>query len=242
MFLRNIFSIQAWLVAFVGVSIVPGAVSAQSARSNQSIWSGYYVGSHFGLGSQNNTLTDRTANWWAVRRGDSFQINNAGIIGGVQVGYLHPFSSRLVGGFELAGSLGRLSEARVSPFYPASDRHKAMTSNRVDASLKLGYDAGVYLPYIRVGYGGAQFKYKADSTILNTKLYRREWLSGFVLGAGLDYALTERVRLGLDYSYTHFAMRSLKGLTTNNQSELIDLASGLHTVSVRMNIMLQSNR
>lgn len=217
-------------------------VNAQSTAAHRPAWSGFYIGTHVGLGTQSNTLTDRTANWWSVRANDSFRLNNAGIVGGIQAGYLHPLAAGFVGGFEFAGSLGRLTEARTSPFYPASDRFKAMTSNRIDAGVKVGYDAGRYFPYIRVGYGGAQFKFKADSTILNTRLYRREWLSGVVLGGGMDYALTERIRIGMEYSYTHFGTRALKGVTRNNQREWIDLDSGLHAVSVRLNVMLAPTR
>ncbi len=134
-------------------------------------WSGFYGGASLGHGQGNSGA----------------QIGDAeGMTYGVFGGYQADLGNVVVGG-ELEYSATDMSDAGTG----------VDVSNEALAKVRVGYDAGQFLPYAVAGVsqmdlGGAS----SDSD------------NGYVYGVGVDYQMTDSLRLGaevLDHRYDDFA-------------------------------------
>lgn len=92
---------------------------------------------------------------------------------GAQAGYLYDFGSIVAGG-------------EASYTYYDQDAF-ATDPSSIKVKGKLGYDAGRFLPFVTAGVGA--FNNGTDTGIT------------YVAGAGVDYAVTDNWRIGLEYNY-----------------------------------------
>lgn len=94
------------------------------------------------------------------------------------------------------------------------------------ALVRLGYVQGKVNPYIKGGYVNTKFIANADTNDPEDKSSARR--SGWLLGAGVDYSLSDRVSLGVEYAYSRYSfdeeISSLK----------LDLKSNVNAVNVRL--------
>lgn len=142
-------------------------------------WSGLYVGSEMFAISQKGTK---------------------GLVGGgAFVGYNHEFTNNWVVGIE--GSTGFAPSCfQCSPFGGY---------NYAATNVKIGYDMGRWMPFVTAGVAlakpnigfGAGFSNAANSVnnLLNTPSSLRAFGS---VGAGVDYAVTDKLTVGVSVSAT----------------------------------------
>ncbi len=93
---------------------------------------------------------------------------------GGQVGYLYDFGSIIAG--------GELSYSQVPDDFWASDHSVARLKGRV------GYDAGIFQPYVVAG--ASQWMYPGATY---------GTANGYLYGLGGEIAVTDNVRVGLEY-------------------------------------------
>lgn len=119
---------------------------------------------------------DFSAEGTATEEGD-------GAVGGVHAGYQYDFGSYVLGG-EL-----NLNTADID-----ADSGAATFDNLHELKFKAGYDAGKTLIY---GTAGAAY---ADATVAGTEFSD----TGYLVGAGVDYMLSDNVVLGGEVTYHQF--------------------------------------
>lgn len=124
-----------------------------------------------------------------------------GVIGGVHAGYNHDLGSVVIGA-EIDYNLGDMEVGGGVTF-----------DQLAHTKVKLGYDGGRFLAY---GTAGAAWA-NASLGPLSADDF------GYMVGAGLDYQLTDRITLGGEYNYNIFN-------SFNNSPSDIDI----HTVQARM--------
>ncbi len=175
-------------------------------------WSGFYVGANIGGAWGNDAITDVLGDWSPVIGTANYGFNNSasGVFGGAQLGYNFQrghfvFGPEVdIGGMDLshsvweAGNVGLASSSLGSGFY-------------ADVAGRLGYTVDRALVYAKGGYayyGGSvtQFDALADTV----KTASTSGVSGWTVGAGVEYKINPSLSLKAEYMHFDF------GSVTNN--------------------------
>ena len=102
---------------------------------------------------------------------------------------------------------------------------------RARAGLEVG-DATVY---VTGGLAQAQVEYTAEFE--TAKGSDKGWSKGWTVGAGVDYALTESLSLGLEYLYVKLDDQTFKvtDSDTDTEYQVREQLDGIHTVRMGLN-------
>jgi len=221
---------------------VAGTVSQVVPSSAQSYnWSGLYAGGHLGGAWSSSEATDVLepfGGFFTTGLGDTFSFDSSGVAGGGQLGYQYQFG-RWVLGAEVAGTWADLDDRQVSPFFPGSDRIEMRISPILTATARVGYAWDRWLAYVKGGYAGAAIDFRAYDDVANVGLGNTDhWVDGYTVGAGIEYALFEGVRIGVDYGYVDLQSYELSTRTTLGTSEHFETPAEIHSVTARINFQL----
>ncbi|MEZ5818906.1 MAG: outer membrane beta-barrel protein [Hyphomicrobiaceae bacterium] len=215
-------------------------VQAQPSAAQSYNWTGLYFGGHVGGAWSSSTAQDALApfgGYFTTGLGDTFKFDSSGVAGGGQLGYQLQFG-RWVLGAEVAGTWADLHDRHTSPFFP-TDRVEMRINPILTATARLGYAWDRWLAYVKGGYAGTDLEMRALDTVAGVSLnYNDHWVSGYTVGAGIEYALYDGVRIGLDYSYIDLQTERLIAGTTLGTPERFDTTGDIHTVSARINFQL----
>jgi outer membrane immunogenic protein len=151
-------------------------------------WNGCYGGGFGGAGMMNDSYTSR---------------NGGGGLAGGQVGCNFQFDKFIIG-FELDGMWS--GESNTNFLSTGGFTSTTMTRNRwdADASMRLGYAAvDRALAYAKVGFTEGGFSY---STTTNAPFNQtgNVNLPGFLLGGGLEYAITPNWSAKGEYNFLNY--------------------------------------
>lgn len=207
--------------AFFMAAFAGSAVRAEAQGYN---WSGFYAGINFGYGwgSSDAVFKGLNPGWtapyqafWpdAARR----SMNLEGPLAGVQVGYNIHRGSMLVG-IEADAQYMRLrdtSDSGIIPGpFPAQPAHNTRIFDSVEAQslftlrLRGGFTSGAALLYVTGGLAVAQIEASRNFEVLaNTDPVIGRTSStelGWTVGAGLEYAVTEKWSFKTEYLFTQF--------------------------------------
>lgn len=177
-------------------------------------WTGSYVGVQAGY------LSGEGCYCIAIFPGSEANGDIGGMLGGVYAGHNRQFFSNLVLGvdFDLGGYGVDDFVQFAHPTYPPSSGLNYRLKWGGAARLRVGYATDRWLPYVA---GGAAFAKAEFADLYNaTTLEKNELnLKGWTLGAGIDFALTDKMILRADYRYTDFGdFKFDRGLQTSTGS------------------------
>ena len=178
--------VPATAADFGGYPYTPGTSYSSDRRPfdgsyrdtyNATDWNGLYVGGHFGWGAGSSDATgafDRSA-------------DISGQFGGVHAGYNFQ-SSSLVAGLEVDGDWSGIDGSAT---LSGGDKTQAAIDWMSSMRLRLGMTTGNWLLY---GTGGFAFA-GLDTSVTGpgADSLTSQTLSGYVLGAGAEYAFTRSV-------------------------------------------------
>jgi outer membrane immunogenic protein len=181
-------------LALAGIALVyPLSVSAadlrykeypqpydQAPQSPLFSWQGAYLGAH---GS------------FVRRQHDGDSDNNIDLVGGLQVGYNH-----VIVGSSLSSVFGAELEGDYLGRSDAEDRAAGIPDQRWLASAKLRYGLVFDRTLLFVTGGFATTRL----TTYENGIDKDKWKPGYLLGAGAEYALTDKVSLKAEYNYVRF--------------------------------------
>lgn len=178
-------------------------------------WTGFYVGGSagYGFGRAGSHLNPvaLASGWdrsWSlggasafVHAGSNYQFAN-NIVVGAEVEFTHRLGGLGPNG-DLSGQGTFLAGANL-----ASVKFEYQLAER----LRLGYAFGGFLPYISVGFLQTGTKVSATSLdTANNVLYAGKASAthlGYVLGTGVEYALTRNWSVRLQYDYQHVGSKT----------------------------------
>lgn len=223
-------------------------------------WTGFYLGAHIGHGWAqfgHAFQADGSGNggsggglFGPEPLGGNFSSPGAGVLGGLQAGYNRQWGG-LVGGIELALAITDLKARDVDPFGPLT-LPTAVYSTDVKwlATLapRLGWAWDEVLLYGKAGLAvarvasalgsssalgcfGGGFGTQAPCTFNDDHIH-----FGVVLGAGVDYQLTDNWVVGLEYNYVDLTTETYGGNTTPNSTWPVayTVHPQLHIVKARL--------
>ncbi|MEZ2332124.1 outer membrane protein [Mesorhizobium sp. RCC_202] len=198
-------------------------------------WSGFYVGGHIGFANGNVRATDVTqpnGGFFTdlVPAGtEGFGFRDTNIAGGAHVGWQHQWDQFVLGG-EASWTFTGIDKTIVSPYFPDSDTETGKIQHYATVVGKVGYAFDRFMIYAKGGYAGGKVGFKARDNDALVTYEQNEWHNGYAVGAGIDYALTDKVILGVDY--THIDLGS-KTSTGNNVFDDGSLGANPETYKVK---------
>lgn len=159
------------------------AVAAVPAFS----WTGFYAGGQIG-GS------------WAdskVENDLTFSPDPSGFIGGLYAGFNYDLGNNVVLGAETDWVWADMDKSKSDGIFSAKLKEKWAGATRV----RIGYAVDRWLPFVA---GGVAYS-KVDSYFYNPVETRgSDTMTGWTVGAGVDYAVTDNVVVRLEYRYSDF--------------------------------------
>ena len=167
---------------------------------------------------------------------ERFAFAPSGLVGGEQAGYLAQMG-RVVAGFELAYAAGSADESRLS--FVAPDRARTLSlGNTFQGVVRLGLADDRWLIYAKTGIAISTITVTSNivsTGVTTTSSSKAE--TGWVVGGGVEYALTDTISLGVDYSYMKFnpddrTAVQYAGFAASRHS---GLSADSHIVSARLN-------
>jgi len=228
----------------------PSVIRQPMATAPASDSSGFYAGVNFGAGFGDLSTSGAAALANPNASLDVIKLNRAGALGGVQAGYAVQSDSLVYGVEAdidfgaLRGSLnanGQVSTPAVPPTTLASQTaYSGLIESRINAlgtlRGRIGYAFDNVLIYGTGGYATAHHNGKVTLAATGVALSGasltsstgtdlgsasvREWLHGWTLGAGAEYAFTRNVGLKVEYLYAQFNNK-IAGQTVSHSVNLL---------------------
>jgi outer membrane immunogenic protein len=183
--------------------------------SREFSWTGIFVGGHLG-----GLVADVD---WTTSPFKGFNHNQAAFGGGV-LGAAHYQWGKLVAGVEISYTWGDLNDSSTALGTPGLT-FSSSTNDLLIAAAKLGYAQDRALFFAKAGYASAEFRIRSTAAGVTSSSSERE--NGWTVGLGLDYALTDRIAVGVAYDWAFFDTGTLRvgGLTadanTNDVQQLM---------------------
>jgi len=200
-------------------------------------WTGFYLGVSGGYGWGQATWTDQNDGDFAQFLGQQYPTRPSGGMLGGQVGYDKQFD-RIVFGAEFSGSATWMKDtvqnSTVTGVFGTTNVHALYA-----ATAKLGYAMDRILVYGKGGPAFAQMNIFANDTIANIQFGDSQLRTGFTLGAGLEYAMTDNWLVGLEYDYYNFGDGHFSGYDNgtggdNNDFNDFKVNTNISTVNARV--------
>jgi outer membrane immunogenic protein len=194
-------------------------------------WTGIYIGGNIGGGWANDVIT-MTTTTVLLPAGTQTTIGPMGVIGGAQAGFNIEFSPVVIG-FEgtwdatnMSGNKTIPTASAVAGLAGSSAQITTAANWYATATARLGFAANDFLFYAKGG--GAWMRANDTQAIINgTGIFSRQSItstrSGYTVGAGVEFGVTENLSAKLEYDYLNFGTRSynFNGLVTGLGTALV---------------------
>lgn len=174
-------------------------------------WRNLYLGGQLGGAWTQQNWEYRNLNYFntigSSLLGTQFSLNPSNIIGGGYAGINFQSNSPWLLGVEGSFSGANLSKTQASPFY-TTDRYTSSMNELASVKGRLGYVNGGWLSYVTGGGAFANTSLTLADHLYNVLSTTTPWNSGWTLGAGVDYRLTQHLAVGLTYDYSDISFNT----------------------------------
>jgi outer membrane immunogenic protein len=174
-------------------------------------WTGIYVGGNVGGGWMNDTVTTTTTTILQPA-GTQTKLAPMGILGGVQAGFNVEFSP-VVFGFEGTWLATNLSGSRITPSPLPGGISETSTSAApwlATVAGRIGIAANDFLLYAKGGAAWMRVDYTQLVTagVPLTLQTLNATRTGYDIGAGVEFGMTENLSAKLEYDYLGFGTKT----------------------------------
>lgn len=171
-----------------------GSATAQDAAYD---WSGFYIGVQAGYDWGKSDVAYASPILTGVSAHDP-----RGGLAGAYAGYNHHFSNNLVLGVD-ADIAWTTADSSFKALLPYRNSFGAVDIDYTAAiRTRVGFSLDRFLPYIAGGLAVSRAKFSYDMTQEDAII--SSTLTGWTLGAGLDYAASDNLILRGEYRYSDF--------------------------------------
>jgi outer membrane immunogenic protein len=225
MIVRKLMLVSAGVIGLSGTAYAADLPSAPIEAPAVTLplafdWTGFYVGAQIGY-AWGNSDTDFTGGF------TTSSTDPDGVVGGVHIGYNAQFNQIVVG---LEGDIEASSMSGDESSGGAFGSTSSVDVNwQGSVRARLGYAMDNVLPYITGGVAFADVDVDSAITGFSSSSYS-DTLTGWTVGAGVEYAFTQNITGRVEYRYTDFG-------DTNGEVDGGETAStDLKTHAVRVGI------
>jgi outer membrane immunogenic protein len=195
-------------------------------------WTGCYVGGHIGGGWGRKDISNTSP--IIVPSGQTVAIDTSGILGGGQIGCDYQFASNWVigiaGDFSWADVKGNTND----PFF-SNKNLAAKTEWLATVTGRLGYSWDRWMIYGVGGGAWARDQYDLTFTGVSGGFQGRETRSGWVAGAGIEWAMINNWSVKVEYNHYDFGTKTVE-LTEPTSSPIpMDIKQRVDAVKVGVN-------
>lgn len=210
-------------------------------------WRGFYIGGQLG-GATNGDVTttyEQTGNFEFA--GTNKLTDADGFVGGGQIGFNHVMGSVVVG-IEASIAAGSLDDEISENPPPVGNDYRTSTDIDYLGSVtgRLGFAFDRTLIYAKGGYAFTSVDFNASffnkdgpggTNGTQVRISNDYSLDGWTIGGGLEYALTDSVTLGVEYSHYEFDSETATLSTTNSGilTETVSSDLDIDVINARLN-------
>ncbi len=174
-------------------------------------WRNLYLGGQLGGAWSRQSWQYTNLNYFntlgAELLGTRFAFDASNLMGGGYAGFNFQTTSPWLVGVEGSLSGANLNKTQASPFY-TTDRYTSSLNELAAVKGRLGYVNGGWLSYVSGGGAFANTSLTLADSIYNVLSTTTPWNSGWTLGAGVDYRLTQHIAVGFTYDYSDISFDS----------------------------------
>jgi outer membrane immunogenic protein len=199
-------------------------------------WSGIYIGGNIGA----TLLSDQVTQVGAGTLTGGANSSPVGLIGGGQVGANYQFSNWVVGVEASMSGTNTSGSGRVTNTLLSTNSFTSAPQWLATATGRLGYANNDWLFYAKGGAALMHVKY--TETILgaggvaNAAAVLSDERTGFVAGAGIEYALTDNWSARAEYDFFGFGSKSYNFSSPNSVAVVpASIRSNLNEITVGLN-------
>jgi outer membrane immunogenic protein len=175
-------------------------------------WTGIYIGAHVGAGLLDDVVTTTTTTA-LLPAGTQSKLNPFGVVGGAQAGFNIEFAPFVVGAEATWTSSGISGTNSATSLVPTI--FEQSTSNPLwyaTATAKAGVAANDWLFYAKGGGAWMRVDYTQGVLIGGGGLESVQTISdhrtGFTVGGGIEYAMTENLSARIEYDFLDFGTKA----------------------------------
>lgn len=167
-------------------------------------WGGFYIGGQ--VGGAWSTLDWRfdNPNYFNTLGpnllGTDFDQDARGVMGGGQVGFNYQ-TGAWVFGVEGSAAAADLNDSIPSPFFPGFDTYTTDVRWLSTVTGRVGYARDRWLLYAKGGWAGADIRLNLFEANTGIRASSTDWVNGWTVGGGAEYALGRRLSLAVEYDY-----------------------------------------
>ena len=169
-------------------------------------WTGFYVGGHGGY-SWGRDRTSEYLNGNSVLVGGPFKFHANGVFGGIHAGGNFQYGS-LVAGIEAdadaAGARGGFRDAPNLALFNPGGVVRMRINGQGSLRGRLGFALDRLLIYGTGGLALADIRYSYNNPTTGVTDKTSRVRSGYTIGGGLEYAVTDNLTSSIEYRYTDF--------------------------------------
>lgn len=227
----SVFAFALGSPAFAADAVVEELAPAAAAVTTYD-WSGPYIGVFGGLATGDYEYEAGAVGGPALGSAD---VSGGGVLGGVQVGYDHQVGSWVFGA--VADIALTNHEAEISgDIAGVGDASAEATLNyygTVRARAGYAFDRALIYAHGGFAYGRTEQTITAGgATLYNDDVTRTGW----TIGAGAEYALTEKLTFGVEYAYVDLGNKEIFAGDIGAPADVfIDEDVKFHTVKAMLN-------
>ena len=166
-------------------------------------WTGFYAG--LSLGAIINQSRLKSDHSYYIDPPYNASLESTDVLPGIHAGYNHELSNGLVFGGEADFTYPDSTSKFISVGQSGFQYDKFSVKNTLQGAVhgRIGYDLANFLPYITAGISFADtlLRYENEASEITQK---GSIQVGWILGAGLEYALCRNLSVRSEYLYTDF--------------------------------------
>lgn len=187
----------------VAVASLVAAGSFTTEAQATKAFNGFNFGLVGGYGSQSSKLDVTTP---APVLTDSSDVGGQGFIGGVLIGWGRVFNNNHHFGIEASAKYANIDGNKTTNTLVGSSlNHKLKHKAAYDIAVRYGVVVGRALPFIKVGatYGSFKAETVGGGGLAGHTGSRDKHELGLIVGAGVEFAVSNNLSLGGEFNYTH---------------------------------------
>jgi outer membrane immunogenic protein len=225
---------------------VPAPAPAPVYRPALYNWTGFYIGGHAGAGFLQDSFQSTTTTV-LQNSGSTTDVNKTEFLGGAQAGYNYQFAPWVVGvegSFSWSNIDGSaIAPTLLTPGTGVQERSRSSPNWLAAATGRVGYAADTLLFYAKGGIAWMAARYREDLLAANggtiSSFSVNNTRTGFVVGAGVEYGMTENLTARLEYDFYDFGSQNYTfNLTAPGPTSVVQpvsIKSNVQAVTVGLN-------